>query len=78
MAAAEPALTFRYQPQAGDLDTNGIEFKNSQIDLNGGRLTGSGDLNAGLSLASAGSLSKVKVDAVAPVVSGVYGSQSGV
>lgn len=65
------ALTFRYQPQTGDLDTNGIEFKSSQIDLNGARLTGSGDLNAGLSLASAGSLSKVKVDAVAPVVSGV-------
>ncbi len=39
-------LTFRYIPQIGDKDDNGIQFQNSSVSLNGGRISDPAGNNA--------------------------------
>ncbi len=64
------ALVFRYSPSVGDLDTNGIAFSNTNIDLNSGTLRDALSNNATLSfLGSAPSLTGINVDGVVPTVS---------
>ncbi|MCY4643968.1 MAG: hypothetical protein OXB88_05065, partial [Bacteriovoracales bacterium] len=64
------ALVFRYTVQTADNDPNGIAFASTTIDLNSGTLQDSLSNDASLSF-SPPSLANVKVDAVAPTVTGL-------
>ena len=65
-------LTFTYDTQSGDLDSNGISFVNTMIDLNNGYIKDSLGNNAVLNFSAVPpSLSNVNVDAVIPVVTGL-------
>ncbi|MDO7875502.1 FG-GAP-like repeat-containing protein [Hymenobacter sp. ASUV-10] len=59
-------LTFRYIPQVGDFDADGIAV--GVLTLNGGSLRSSGGLNASLALPTLPSTAAVLVDGVAPTV----------
>lgn len=59
------ALVFGYTVQAGDADANGVSLASSIV-LNSGTIRDAAGNNAALSLSNVGSLSGVKVDAVAP------------
>ncbi|ACT00085.1 S-layer homology domain-containing protein [Paenibacillus sp. JDR-2] len=64
------ALTFRYTVASGQLDTDGVSLGGS-ISLNGGTIKNASNEDSILTLNNIGSLSNVKVDAVAPTVSSV-------
>ncbi|WP_041785560.1 DUF4347 domain-containing protein [Rhodospirillum centenum] len=65
-------LVFSYTVDSGDTDADGIAVSATSIDLNGGTLTGTtGSVNADLDLGTPGSLANVKVDGVAPTITGV-------
>ncbi|CAM3407971.1 S-layer-like y domain-containing protein [Paenibacillus lupini] len=61
-------LVFRYEVQAGDTDSNGIQLAAS-ISLNGAAIADQAGNSAILTLAGAGDTSAVLVDTTAPVVS---------
>jgi sugar lactone lactonase YvrE len=64
------ALIFRYVVAAGHLDTTDISVGDA-IQLNGGTLQDAALNNATLTLSSVGSITGVKVDGVAPYVTGI-------
>ena len=65
-------LSFTYDTESGDLDSNGISFVNTSIDLNGGALKDDLGNDAAINFSSfVSSLNNVNVDAVIPVVSGL-------
>ena len=65
-------LTFTYDTQSGDLDTGGIAFASTMIDLNSGLLKDALGNDAVLNFsAAAPTLSNVKVDALIPLVTGL-------
>ena len=66
------ALTFRYDTQNGDEDTDGIGFASTSIDLNSGTMRDSLGNNATLNLTSmVPSLTGVRIDAKPPTISGL-------
>ncbi|WP_336774507.1 S-layer homology domain-containing protein [Paenibacillus sp. MMO-58] len=64
------ALTFRYTVANGQSDTDGVQLGGS-ISLNGGTIKNASNEDSILTLNNIGSLTNVKVDAVAPTVSSV-------
>ena len=65
-------LTFTYDTQSGDLDSNGLVFVNTMINLNNGSIKDSLGNNAVLNFSSgAPNLSNINVDAVIPVLTGL-------
>jgi hypothetical protein len=69
-------LTFRYTVQSGDLDTDGIAFVSTSIDLNGGTITDVPGNNAVLTFTPPNT-SGVLVDGVAPTITSVTGPAAG-
>ncbi|MCO4753355.1 MAG: hypothetical protein KC478_02680 [Bacteriovoracaceae bacterium] len=66
------ALTFRYQVQNTDLDTDGIDLSSASIDLNGGSLIDLGGNNADLDISSViPNLTSVLVDGQRPAITSV-------
>ena len=65
-------LNFIYTPQSGDLDSNGITFARTVIDLNNGDLKNASGNNAFLTFSTvAPILNNINVDAVVPLVTGL-------
>lgn len=62
------ALVFRYEVQAGDTDSNGIQLAAS-LSLNGAAIADQAGNTAALTLAGTGDTSAVWIDTTAPVVS---------
>ena len=66
-------LTFRYSPQSGDLDDNGISLVNNHIDLDGGSINDSRGQTAHLDFSGLNmpDMSGITVDAVLPAPVGL-------
>ena len=65
-------LSFTYDTQSGDLDSDGLAFLNSVIDLNSGYLRDASGNDANLNFSSvAPSLNALNVDTVIPIVTGL-------
>jgi hypothetical protein len=68
------ALVFSYTVQATDLDTDGIEFSSTNIDLNGATIKDASNIDADLNLianSSLPNLSGVLVDGIIPTFSNI-------
>ena len=84
-AISSNVLTFRYVPYPGDIDTNGIQFQSSSVQLNGGQIADATGNLADLNFpASVPDLSGVKIEAQAvgidsatPPANGIYRASQG-
>ncbi len=72
-------LTFRYIPQIGDKDDNGIQFQNSSVSLNGGRISDPAGNNAMLNYPQPiPDISGITIDAQRAEVNGILHPTNGI